>query len=88
MSRVVIVHWNRDVSPLVAALSKARYEVEPRSPQGMPGLRGVRDDPPDAFVIDPERRPSDGREVGASLRRLVRRDLVGPALRASALEPS
>jgi hypothetical protein len=44
--------------------------VEPLSPQGVPGLRAVRDDPPDAFVIDLERRPSDGREVGASLRRL------------------
>jgi CheY-like chemotaxis protein len=69
MSRVVIVHWNRGVSPLVAALKNARYEVEPLSPQGAPGLRGVRDDPPDAFVIDLERRPSDGREVGAALRR-------------------
>jgi CheY-like chemotaxis protein len=36
----------------------------------MPGLRLVPEGPPDAFVIDLERRPSDGREVGAWLRRL------------------
>jgi hypothetical protein len=68
--RVALIHWNREVVPLAERLRAAGYELTVLSPQGMPGLRPVRDDPPDALVIDLERRPSDGREVGGSLRRL------------------
>lgn len=70
MARVVLVHWNRDIETLAERLRSAGHDPELLSPQGAPGLRGVRDEPPDAFVIDLERRPSHGREVGGYLRRL------------------
>lgn len=38
-------------------------------PKGPPDLNALRADPPDAFVIDLDRRPSEGRSVGVMLRR-------------------
>jgi hypothetical protein len=69
MSRVVLIHWN-------AAEGKAR-ELELRAlgydalawvPAGGSGLRAFRENPPDAFVIDLTRVPSQGCAVGVALR--------------------
>jgi hypothetical protein len=42
VTRLVLVHWNREVEPLAERLSAAGYEVEQLSPQGVPGLRFAR----------------------------------------------
>ena len=69
MKRVVLIHWSAEEAEARAArIREAGYEVscytDPRADQ-----RGLSDDPPDAFVIDLTRIPSQGREIGAWLRR-------------------
>jgi len=70
MARVVLVHWNEaEARQRANLLTRARFQVEaPPVEQGSAGLRGVRDDPPDAFVIDLTRLPSHGRAVATALR--------------------
>jgi CheY-like chemotaxis protein len=69
MRRVVLVHWNAEEAETRAIrLCDAGYEVICHSdPRANPA--SLRDDPPDAFVIDLARIPSQGRETGAWLRR-------------------
>jgi CheY-like chemotaxis protein len=69
MKRIVLVHWNLDEAEASAeVLRNAGYAVDAFSdPKANP--RGLREDPPDAFVIDLARSPSHGREVGGWLRR-------------------
>ena len=69
MRRVVLVHWNAaEAEERAARLRSCGYEVscyaDPRGNQ-----RALSDDPPDVFVIDLARIPSQGREVGGWLRR-------------------
>jgi CheY-like chemotaxis protein len=44
-------------------------EVDVLTPKGPPELKELADDPPDACVIDLDRRPSDGLVIGIHLRR-------------------
>jgi hypothetical protein len=68
MGRVVVIHFNPpNLDKRLARLST--HDVEPLSPRGPADLKALRDSPPDAFVIDLDRRPSDGRSVGVMLRR-------------------
>jgi len=69
MKRVVLVHWNvEEAKERATSLRREGYEVSCfTDPRGDP--RVLRDDPPDAFVIDLGRMPSQGREVGGWLRR-------------------
>jgi hypothetical protein len=48
-------------------------QVDVAAPKGPPDLPKFVDDPPDAVVIDLDRRPSEGLVMGIQLRR----DLVG-----------
>ncbi len=69
MKRVVLVHWNAEEAEVRAtSLRQAGYEVSCYT-DARGGPRGLRDDPPDAFVIDLARMPSQGRELGGWLRR-------------------
>lgn len=69
MQRVRLIHWDA-----VAAkergddLRSAGFEVvdEPLTPEG---LRALREDPPDAIVIDLSRVPSQGRDLALGLRK-------------------
>jgi hypothetical protein len=71
MSRIVVLHPSPDeVSAGMARLRKAGHEVRSLWPQGMPGLAPLRKDPPDAFVIDLGRQPSQGMAVAIALRQL------------------
>ncbi len=68
MARVRLVHWRpEEARARVEQLSAAGYDVvfEPMEPNT---LRGLAQDPPDAFVIDLTRLPSHGRDVGLYVR--------------------
>ena len=69
MARVLLVHWKpEEARPHVAALRKAGHDVRVLEPDGMPELRALAGNPPDAIVIDLGRLPSQGRAVATALR--------------------
>ena len=68
MQRVTLIHWKEaEAEPLADRLSGLGYAVTLHSQQGNPAV--LREEPPDAFVIDLGRLPSHGRELGGWLRR-------------------
>lgn len=69
MSRILLVHWNEvEADERAEALRLAEHNVRIHfRPQGE-GLREVRDDPPEAVVIDLSRLPSHGRAVATWMR--------------------
>jgi hypothetical protein len=67
--RVRLVHWKEDEVPERAARLEAEgYAVDGEVPGTSIGIAKLREDPPDAFVIDLGRLPSHGREVAYALR--------------------
>lgn len=69
MKLVRLVHWKPDEAPpRIAALRAAGYRVafDPFDPPRL--LKELRGRPPDAVVIDLDRLPSHGRDVGVWLR--------------------
>ena len=66
MPRVMLIHWNEaEAEERADRLRKMGFEavvfkIEDR--------KRIGDDPPDAFVIDLSRRPSQGRDVATALR--------------------
>lgn len=70
--RVVLISWSPDTDPAVDRLRTLAEEVDVVAPKGPPDLKALADDPPDAVVIDLDRRPSDGLVIGIQLRRQPR----------------
>jgi CheY-like chemotaxis protein len=70
MPRVALVHWKPvEVAERLARLRAAGFEPEAGvGADGPTALRNIRNDPPDAVVIDLSRLPSHGREVATALR--------------------
>jgi CheY-like chemotaxis protein len=69
MRRVRLIHWNATEAEERAERVRAvGYDVDATVPSGPPALRALRDEPPDAVVIDLGRLPSHGRDFGVSLR--------------------
>jgi hypothetical protein len=69
MRRVRLIHWNEiETKEKAAILETAGYEVESGIPRGPQLLRQMRENPPDAVVIDLSRLPSQGRDLGLLLR--------------------
>jgi CheY-like chemotaxis protein len=69
VARVLLVHWKpEEAEARLPALRRAGHEVRVMAPQGMPALRALRAEPPDALVIDLGRLPSQGRAVATALR--------------------
>ena len=67
-ARVVVVHFNPpNLDKRLARL--AAYDVELVMPRGPADLKPLRERPPGAFVVDLDRRPSEGRSVAVQLRR-------------------
>lgn len=63
------MHWKQEeVGERAARLEAEGYEVDGRVPGTSIGVRELRENPPDAFVIDLGRLPSHGREVAFALR--------------------
>ena len=66
--RVVVVHFNPpNLDKRLAKLSE--FDVETVVPRGRAELKPLRERPPDAFVVDLDRRPSEARSVAVQLRR-------------------
>jgi hypothetical protein len=71
MQCVQLFHWNTAEAPDRAAqIHAVGYEVDAKALDGAV-LRRLRDEPPDAVVIDLSRRPSQGRDLGLTLRKYV-----------------
>ena len=69
MPRVRLIHWKREEGEGRAeTLRAAGYEVLFDDAAGPELLRGLREKPPAALVIDLTRLPSHGREVGVAMR--------------------
>ena len=69
MSRITLIHWNAAEGEARAAqLRAAGFDARLLPPASPPNVRAIRDDPPDAVVIDLTRLPSHGREVAVYLR--------------------
>lgn len=67
--RIRLVHWKEDEVPERAdRLEGEGFEVDGAVPGTSIGVKQLREDPPDAFVIDLGRLPSHGREVAFALR--------------------
>ncbi len=71
MARILLIHWNQAEGAVRRQdLKNAGYEVTCLAPTGgAADLRPIRQNPPDAFVIDLSRQPSQGSAVGIELRR-------------------
>lgn len=64
-----LVHWKAEEVPERAAKLEAEgYAVDGEVPGTSIGVKQLRENPPDAFVIDLGRLPSHGREVARALR--------------------
>ena len=69
MRRVLLIHQNpAEAAERAKSLRACGYDVAIVVPQGLKFLRDVRRDPPDAIIIDIERLPSNGRDIGMALR--------------------
>jgi len=69
MKRITLIHWNAsEAESRARGLRSAGYEAESLAPQGAVALRNLRGNPPDAFLIDLSRLPSQGRAVATFLR--------------------
>jgi len=67
--RVQLIHWKaEEAEERAAILRKLGYQVAWEMGGGPAFLRKLRDDPPDAVVIDLSRIPSQGRDMGLALR--------------------
>lgn len=70
MSRLSLICWKEtEVHPAIARLRRAGYHVERFVPSGGSALRDLERSAPDLFVIDLDRAPSQGRDIGVWLRR-------------------
>jgi hypothetical protein len=69
MPRVRLFHWNaKEAAEFIDSLRAAGHKVD-YDEKIVPELfRGIRDSPPDAFVVFLARLPSQGREVATALR--------------------
>lgn len=69
MKRIVLIHWYAsEAENLAGRLRPGGYHVVPLVPQGTSALRELRFNPPDVFLIDLSRLPSQGRAVATLLR--------------------
>jgi hypothetical protein len=67
--RLLLIHWNEEEgAACVRILRAAGFDARHLAPRGSAGLRPLREDPPDAFVIDLSRIPSHGCAVAIDLR--------------------
>ncbi len=67
---VRLIVWNaEEAGQKAAVLEKAGYEVVRSLPPGPALFKELRRSPPDAVVIDLGRLPSQGRDVGVTIRR-------------------
>jgi CheY-like chemotaxis protein len=67
--QIRLIHWNAgEACERADLLTAAGYQVDCGHFNGPSSLRAMREQPPDAVVIDLERAPSQGRDVGLAVR--------------------
>lgn len=67
--RIRLIAWNSaEARDRAGLLARAGYQVDQERFAGPASLRAMRDRPPDAVVIDLDRSPSMGRDVGLAVR--------------------
>jgi CheY-like chemotaxis protein len=67
--RILVIHYEPAEAALLAdRLRREGFEAEPYPLVGARGFRAIRENPPDAILIDLFRLPSYGRSMGALLR--------------------
>ena len=70
MSNVVLVHWNEpEAKERARALKALGYKAKILFDSEKPNLAEIREHPPELFLIDLSRRPSQGREIAGHFRR-------------------
>ena len=63
LHRLILVHWDKAKAKAEAENIQAfEYKVDCDSFDGPPSLRGLRENPPAAVIIDLSRSPSMGRD--------------------------
>jgi Protein of unknown function (DUF3052) len=67
--RAVLISWAKDLDDKLTSIRGVADEAETAAPKGMPDLKALAADPPDAVVIDLDRRPSEGLVIGIQLRK-------------------
>jgi len=68
MAHIRVIHWKpEEAADQVARLARAGHEVD-CGPVRSANLRELRDNPPDAIVIDLTRLPSQGRDIAVAVR--------------------
>jgi hypothetical protein len=68
LARIVFIHFSPpNLDKRLARL--AGFDVESLTPRGPADLKPLRERPPNAFVVDLDRRPSEGRSIAVQLRR-------------------
>jgi len=69
LNRIRLIHWNFEESKERAKrLESLDYEVIHNIPNGPDFLRDLRNNPPDAVIIDLSRLPSQGRDIALAIR--------------------
>jgi len=69
MRNVKLILWNAaEAQERTLILTVAGYKVDALIPSGLKSIRLLKEDPPDAVVVDLSRLPSQGRDVGLLLR--------------------
>lgn len=69
MYHLRLIHWQADMAQERAARLRAQgFQVE-SAPLNPTELRAMRENPPDAILIDLSRSPSQGRDLGLNLRK-------------------
>ncbi len=68
---LLLIHWNAsEAEERAARLRALGFDTRHAAPGGMAGVKAMTAELPDAFVIDLERLPSQGRAVAVALRGL------------------
>jgi CheY-like chemotaxis protein len=71
MKRVLLIHWNKEeANERARRLEGAGFEPECPTIQNPDAFRAIRENPPDAFVIDLSRLPSQGSGVATKFRQM------------------
>jgi hypothetical protein len=69
MRNVKLILWNaEEAHERALVLTAAGYRVDAMIPSGLESIRLLKENPPDAVVVDLSRLPSQGRDFGLSLR--------------------
>ena len=69
MPKAHLFHFNKaQVETRAAAIEFFGFQVDARPPTGTAFFKALRNNPPDIFIIDLSRLPSQGRDIGVLLR--------------------